>query len=63
MAVIKCKPTSAGRRHVVKVVNSDLHKGKPFAGLLAKKSKSGGRNNTGRITVRHVGGGDRKSVV
>jgi large subunit ribosomal protein L2 len=39
MAVIKCKPTSPGRRHVVKVVNSDLHKGKPFAGLLAKKIK------------------------
>ncbi|MCG9714831.1 50S ribosomal protein L2 [Shewanella insulae] len=60
MAVIKCKPTSAGRRHVVKVVSSDLHKGKPFAGLLAKKSKSGGRNNTGRITVRHVGGGHKQ---
>jgi len=60
MAVIKCKPTSPGRRHVVKVVNSDLHKGKPFAGLLAKKSKSGGRNNTGRITVRHVGGGHKQ---
>ena len=60
MAVIKCKPTSPGRRHVVKVVNSDLHKGKPFAGLLAKKSKSGGRNNTGRITVRHIGGGHKQ---
>lgn len=60
MAVIKCKPTSAGRRHVVKVVNKDLHKGKPFAGLLVKKSKSGGRNNTGRITVRHVGGGHKQ---
>ena len=60
MAVIKCKPTSPGRRHVVKVVNTDLHKGKPFAGLLAKKSKSGGRNNTGRITVRHVGGGHKQ---
>ncbi|MBB1439117.1 50S ribosomal protein L2 [Shewanella sp. SG41-4] len=60
MAVIKCKPTSPGRRHVVKVVNTDLHKGKPFAGLLAKKTKSGGRNNTGRITVRHVGGGHKQ---
>jgi len=60
MAVIKCKPTSPGRRHVVKVVNTDLHKGKPFAGLLARKTKSGGRNNTGRITVRHIGGGHKQ---
>jgi large subunit ribosomal protein L2 len=59
MAVVKCKPTSAGRRHVVKVVNSDLHKGKPYAPLLDKNSKSGGRNNNGRITVRHVGGGHK----
>ena len=34
MAIVKCKPTSAGRRHVVKVVNPELHKGKPFAALL-----------------------------
>jgi len=60
MAVIKCKPTSPGRRHVVKVTNSDLHKGKPFAGLLDKKSKSGGRNNMGRITTRHIGGGHKQ---
>ncbi len=60
MAIIKCKPTSPGRRHLVKVVNKDLHKGKPFAALLAKKSKSGGRNNTGRITVRHIGGGHKQ---
>ncbi|SEI89615.1 large subunit ribosomal protein L2 [Allopseudospirillum japonicum] len=60
MAVVKCKPTSAGRRHLVKVVNADLHKGAPYAPLLAKKSKSGGRNNNGRITTRHVGGGHRQ---
>jgi large subunit ribosomal protein L2 len=60
MALQKCKPTSAGRRHVVKVVNPDLHKGKPYAPLLEKNSKSGGRNNTGRITVRHVGGGHKQ---
>ena len=59
MAIVKCKPTSPGRRHVVKVVNSDLYKGKPYAPLLEKNSKSGGRNNTGRITVRHVGGGHK----
>lgn len=60
MAIVKCKPTSPGRRHVVKVVNPDLYKGKPYAPLLEKNSKSGGRNNTGRITVRHVGGGHKQ---
>ncbi|MFD1382634.1 50S ribosomal protein L2 [Rhodanobacter aciditrophus] len=60
MAVVKSKPTSAGRRHVVKVVNNDLHKGAPYAPLLDKKSKSGGRNNNGRITTRHVGGGHKQ---
>ncbi|REG81159.1 50S ribosomal protein L2 [Marinomonas pollencensis] len=60
MAVVKSKPTSAGRRHVVKVTNNDLHKGAPYAPLLSKKSKSGGRNNNGRITTRHVGGGHKQ---
>ena len=60
MAVVKSKPTSAGRRFVVKVVNADLHKGQPYAPLLAKKSKSGGRNNNGRITTRHRGGGHKQ---
>ncbi|ADN74486.1 LSU ribosomal protein L2P [Ferrimonas balearica DSM 9799] len=60
MAIVKCKPTSAGRRHVVKVVNNELHKGKPHAALLDKKSKTGGRNNAGRITTRHIGGGHKQ---
>ncbi|WP_416138300.1 50S ribosomal protein L2 [Halomonas sp. HK25] len=60
MAIVKTKPTSAGRRHVVKIVGEDLHKGKPFAALLEKQSRSGGRNNNGRITTRHVGGGHRQ---
>ncbi len=60
MAVVKSKPTSAGRRFVVRVVDSELHKGKPFAALLEKKSKSGGRNNAGRITTRHRGGGHKQ---
>ena len=59
MAIVKCKPTSPGRRHLVKVVNKELHKGKPHAPLLDTKSKSGGRNNNGRITVRHIGGGHK----
>lgn len=61
MAVVKCKPTSPGRRHVVKVVNAELHKGKPFAPLVEKNSKSGGRNNNGRITTRHIGGGHKQA--
>jgi len=60
MALMKAKPTSPGRRFVVKVVNPDLHKGAPHAPLLDKKSKSGGRNNNGRITVRHIGGGHKQ---
>jgi len=60
MAIVKAKPTSPGRRFVVKVVNSDLHKGKPHAALLEKKSRNGGRNNNGRITTRHVGGGHKQ---
>ena len=60
MALVKTKPTSAGRRHVVKVVNKDLHKGRPHSALVEKQGKSGGRNNNGRITTRHVGGGHKQ---
>ncbi|NNC54322.1 MAG: 50S ribosomal protein L2 [Pseudomonadales bacterium] len=60
MPIIKSKPTSPGRRFVVRVVNPDLHKGAPHAPLLEKKSKSGGRNNAGRITTRHRGGGHKQ---
>lgn len=60
MPLVKSKPTSPGRRFVVKVVNPDLYKGDPYAPLLEKKSKSGGRNNAGRITTRHVGGGHKQ---
>lgn len=60
MAVVKAKPTSPGRRFQVKVVNKELYKGAPCKSLLENKRKSGGRNNTGRITTRHVGGGHRQ---
>ncbi len=60
MALIKAKPTSPGRRFVVSVKTPGLHKGKPFAGLLEKKAKTGGRNNAGRITTRHMGGGHKQ---
>ena len=60
MAIVKAKPTSAGRRFVVQVTAPELHKGEPYAPLLEKKSKSGGRNNYGRITTRHKGGGHKQ---
>jgi large subunit ribosomal protein L2 len=60
MALVKVKPTSPGRRAVVKVVADKLYKGKPFAGLLEAQSVKAGRNNNGRITVRHQGGGHKQ---
>ena len=59
MALVKSKPTSPGRRGQVKVVHSNIHKGKAHKALTKKLSKTGGRNNYGRITVRHIGGGTR----
>ena len=60
MPVVKAKPTSPGRRFVVQVKTPELQKGAPYAPLLEKKSKSGGRNNKGRITTRHRGGGHKQ---
>jgi large subunit ribosomal protein L2 len=60
MAIVKSKPTSPGRRFVVSIKSTDLHKGEPYAPLLDKKSRSGGRNNQGRITTRHRGGGHKQ---
>src|SRR5487761_2290179 len=60
MALVKVKPTSPGRRSLVKVVNPDLHKGKPHAPLLEPQSKRAGRNNSGHITMRHQGGGHKQ---
>lgn len=60
MAIIKVKPTSAGRRSLIKVVTPELHKGKPHASLLESQSKNAGRNNNGHITTRHQGGGHKQ---
>ena len=60
MALVKVKPTSPGRRAVVKVVNPDLYKGRPHDALLERKTKTAGRNNTGQITTRHMGGGHKQ---
>lgn len=58
--LIKTKPTSPGRRTLIKVVNPDLHKGDPYAPLLRSKIQKSGRNNQGRITVRRRGGGHKR---
>ena len=60
MALVKVKPTSAGRRAVVKVVHEHLYKGRPVDSLTENQSKTSGRNNHGRITTRHKGGGHRQ---
>ena len=59
MALVKVKPTTNGRRAVVKIVNPDLHKGAPLASLVEKQTRGSGRNNLGRITTRHKGGGHK----
>jgi large subunit ribosomal protein L2 len=59
MAVIKVKPTSPGRRGMVKVVHPHLYKGKPEASLLEPQMQNAGRNNNGHITIRHRGGGHK----
>ena len=60
MPLVKVKPTSPGRRAVVKVVNPDLYKGRPVDRLTESQSKKAGRNNNGRITTRHQGGGHKQ---
>jgi large subunit ribosomal protein L2 len=60
MSLHKVKPSSPGRRFTVSVKTPGLHKGKPYSPLVTTKSKTGGRNNSGRITVRHQGGGHKQ---
>lgn len=60
MAIVKSKPTSAGRRFQVRVTRENLYKGAPCSALTESQSKSGGRNNQGRITQRHIGGGHKR---
>ncbi len=60
MPLQKVKPISPGRRGTVKVKTPHLHKGDPHSSLVTKLSKSGGRNNQGRVTTRHRGGGHKR---
>lgn len=59
MPLVKVKPTSPGRRALVKVVTPELHKGEPHWPLLSKQTRGSGRNSHGRVTVRHQGGGHK----
>jgi large subunit ribosomal protein L2 len=60
MALLRSKPTSPGKRGEIRVVHQNIHKGKPHRSLVEKLNKTGGRNNNGRITVRHIGGGHQR---
>ena len=60
MPIVKVKPTSPGRRAVVKVVHPHLFKGRPIDALTESQFKKAGRNNNGHITVRHQAGGHRQ---
>ncbi|MCC7329193.1 MAG: 50S ribosomal protein L2 [Gammaproteobacteria bacterium] len=60
MPLQQFKPTSPGRRFAVRVTTPELHKGKPFAGLVGKLDSKTGHNNYGRITTRHRGGGHKR---
>jgi len=60
MALVKVKPTSPGRRGLIKVVTPELHKGEPHWPLVTRTLKTDGRNNAGRVTMRHKGGGHKQ---
>ncbi|MBL8498299.1 50S ribosomal protein L2 [Nitrosomonas sp. JL21] len=60
MSLIKLRPTSPGRRSVVRLVNKELYSGSPYKGLIEKQANTAGRNNSGRITTRHRGGGHKQ---
>ena len=60
MPLVKVKPTSPGRRAVVKVTHPNLYKGRPVDSLTESQSKKAGRNHNGRITTRHQGGGHKQ---
>ena len=60
MPLMKVKPTSPGRRALVKVVSPDLHKGEPHWPLIERQNRGSGRNNQGRVTMRHKGGGHKQ---
>ncbi|MFP5406939.1 MAG: 50S ribosomal protein L2, partial [Gammaproteobacteria bacterium] len=59
MTIVKTKPTSPGRRSMVKIVTPGLWKGRPVSALTESRKRGSGRNNLGHITTRHRGGGHK----
>jgi len=60
MALVRLRPTSPGKRSAIRIIQSDLFKGRPYKNLIEKQNNSSGRNNAGRITTRHRGGGHKQ---
>ena len=60
MAIKHYKPTTNGRRGMSTLANEEITTSTPTKSLLASKSKTGGRNNQGKMTVRHIGGGAKR---
>ena len=60
MALRKFKPTTPGQRHKVANTFAEITASKPEKSLLAKKNRSGGRNDTGKMTIENIGGGHKK---
>ncbi len=60
MSLVKLRPTSPGRRGVIRSIQADLYKGEPFKKLVEKQNSKAGRNNSGKITIRHRGGGHKQ---
>lgn len=60
MPIKNYKPNTPGTRGMSTLINTEITKKTPTKSLLVKKSKTGGRNNQGKITVRHIGGGARQ---
>lgn len=60
MAIKKYKPTTNGRRGMSTLANEEITASKPLKSLTTKKTKTGGRNNQGKLTVRHIGGGAKQ---
>ena len=60
MALRKFKPTTPGQRHKVAITFEEITTSIPEKSLLAKKKRSGGRNDTGKMTIENIGGGHKK---
>lgn len=62
MAIIELKPTSPGQRFKINIKTEGLHKGRPVKSLTKSKGRTNGRNDVGRVTVNHRGGGHKRRL-